>query len=140
MMFPRNTPASPTTLDENLDVMNFGDGSNVVKQIDAGLHPDGKQFIELMVKSRVSAQAQPYLDHILARAIQTGKLEVPVVVGKRLNMAEALALAHSVTQVSIRGESRHEFVRVLSGVAGIARGGMRFFGSRRQTQYGGPMP
>lgn len=132
----QNVPASPSTLDESLDLLSFGDGSNVVKQIDEGMHPAGKTFIELIAKSRVSPLAQPFVDHINARAIQTGKFAVPVVGNHKLNAAESLVVAHQISQIAIKGESRNEFTKVLTGITGIARSGFRMFGNRRQTNYG----
>lgn len=132
-----NIPASPSVLDDSLDIMGFGDQSTIVQQIDKGLHPDGVSFVELMVKSRVSPQTQPYIDHILSRAIQTGKFSVPVASGKKLNAAESLALAHSITQIAIRGESRAEFTKTLGGIGGAMRSPFRMFGQRRMSNYGG---
>lgn len=132
-----NIPASPSVLNDQLDIMGFGDQSTIVQQIDQGLHPEGDSFVELMVKTRVSPQTQPYIDHILSRAIQTGKFKVPVADGQQLNAAESLALAHSLTQISIRGESRGEFTKTLGGIGGAMRSPFRMFGQRRMSNYGG---
>lgn len=129
-------PTSPTELTSALDILGMEGGGNTVKQIDDALFPTGADFVQLIAKTRIPAGSQPFIDHILAVAIQTGKFKVPIATpDKSLNAGEALVIAHALTQIAIRGESRKEFTNVLRGIGGAMRAPFRMFRGR-QSSYG----
>ena len=109
-------PPSPKELDESLDSVTFDSGGTQIKQVDEALHPDGKSFIMLAMKTRISPESQPFLDHLIADGIRSGNIDIGFFDGKSPNAAEALTAAHMITQYSINGESRNEFTRILAGL------------------------
>lgn len=126
------TPPSPKMLEEQLDVVNFGGGDTSIQQIDVALHPNGSNFIELIMKSRIEPFMQPDIDHILGSAIKSGKLKLESV-GEKLNSAEAHVLAHAITQYAVNGQSRSEFTRILGGINSVVRDPMQLFRGKRKS-------
>lgn len=114
--------------------MGLGGGDTSIKQVDEALHPDGSNFISLIMKSRISAKHQPDFDHIIGSAIKSRKLNVPAIPGQ-LNSAEAHVIAHAITQYALNGQSRNEFTRILGGFGNMISGGLNMFRGRRRRQY-----
>lgn len=114
--------------------MGLGGGDTSIKQVDDALHPDGSNFVSLIMKTRINPKHQPDFDHIIGSAIKSGKLSVPAIPGK-LNSAEAHVIAHSITQYGLNGQSRSEFTKILGGFGSVVAGGMNMFRGRRRRQY-----
>ena len=121
-------------VEDQLDVVGMNGGDTSVQQLDKALHPDGSNFTELLMKSRVNPKLQSDMDHIIGSAIKAGKINIGGVTGK-LNSAEAHILAHTITQYSINGQSRNEFTRILSGAASMMSNPLRFMQGRRKRRY-----
>lgn len=131
------TPPSPKMLEEQLDMVNFGGGDTSIQQIDVALHPNGSNFIELIMKSRIEPSMQPDIDHIIGSAIKSGKLTLPSIQDDKLNSAEAHVIAHSITQYAVNGQSRNEFTRILGGINSIVRDPLQLMRGKRKSYDSG---
>lgn len=130
-------PPSPKELDESLDEVNIDSGGTHIRQVDKALHPDGSIFVELAMKTRINPEAQPFIDHLIADGIRTGNIEIGFFKDQKPNAAEALTVAHMITQYSINGESRNEFTRILGGLGNMLTAPLRGFSNRNRSNYEG---
>jgi len=130
-------PPGLNEIESSMDMLNFGDGNQSIKQLDRAMHPDGSSLIELWMKSRITPEAQPFLDHIMADGIRRGKFAVPFLTTKKINAAEALVAANMITSIALSGEGRSEFQKILGGVSAFVRQPMNYFkGQQRRSTYG----
>jgi hypothetical protein len=118
-------PSSPKELDDGLEVVGFDQGGTHIKQVDDALHPNGSNFIEMLLKTRIDPAIQPQLDHLLADAIMSGTIDMPFFKGKNPNAVEALTASHVMTQYAIDGRSRFEFTKILAGLGNMITAPLR---------------
>lgn len=104
-----------------LEQLNPGGDNLSIKHLDQALHPDGSNFVELVMKSRIKSRTKHHTDHIIAVGIKNGKFPISAVGSRKLNIAEAFTLAETLTNYAEGGASRSEFTKVLSGFSNIFR-------------------
>ncbi len=121
-------PSSPKELDEGLETVGFDQGGTHIKQVDEALHPDGTNFVEILMKTRIDPAVQPQMDHLLSDAIQSGTFDIPFFKGKNPNAVESLLAAHAITQYAINGQSRFEFTKILAGLGNMITAPIRSMG------------
>ena len=129
-------PSSPQELDKDLETVGFDSGGTHIKQVDEALHPDGTNFIELLLKTRIDPETQPQLDHLLSDAIQSGTIDLPFFKGKNPNAVESLMAAHTMTQYAINGQSRFEFTKILAGLGNMITAPLRSMNRGGRSNYG----
>ncbi len=133
-------PNSPKELDDSLETVGFDQGGTHIKQVDEALHPDGTNFVEMLLKTRVDPDIQPQLDHLLSDSIMTGNITLPFFKGKTPNAVEALTAAHIMTQYAINGQSRFEFTRILAGLGNMLTAPLRNMRGGRSNYGQGDSP
>ncbi len=130
-------PSSPEELDRDLETVGFDQGSTHIKQVDEALHPDGTNFVEMLLKTRVDPAIQPQLDHLLSDAFQSGTIVIPFFQGKNPNAIESLMGAHIMTQYAVNGQSRFEFTKILAGLGNMITAPLRNMrGGNGRSNYG----
>ncbi len=136
-------PSSPKELETDLETVGFDQGGTHIKQVDEALHPDGTNFVEMLLKTRIDPAIQPQMDHLLSDAFQNGTIDIGFFKGKSPNAIESLTAAHIMTQYAINGESRFEFTKILAGLGNMItaplrgmRGGKSNYGDQGGGNFG----
>ena len=96
--------------------ISFEEGSfdTQIKQSDEALHPNtDRGILALALKSRINKRTKPYIDQILARAVQRGKLQL-VPSEQKYNKAEALAMVDMVTSIALEGKGREDLIEIVT--------------------------
>lgn len=105
------------------DLFGAAGAGHVIEQVDRAVHPDGKNLILLLEKSRGDPGTKPQRDHILSRSIMRGRLnkDLGLPNDQSMNALESLLFADSINGIADQGMSRDELLQGVSSAQVFTR-------------------
>lgn len=96
------------------DLFGLSNSGDLIAQVDRAIHPDGKNLILLLEKSRGDPGTKPQRDHILSRSITRGRLNKDLGIKEdepAMNALESLLFADAINWIADQGMSRDELLQ-----------------------------